>query len=46
MKSEVQVSKTDFSEAAKSTDIIIKPGANKIQLFAKVWQLWKVKDFE
>jgi hypothetical protein len=30
------VSKTDFSDVAKTTDIIINPGANKIQLFAKV----------
>lgn len=32
----VQVSKTDFSQAAKSTDIIINPGANQIELNAKV----------
>jgi len=32
----LQVSKTDFSEAAKAVDIIINSGASKIELSAKV----------
>lgn len=36
VQGETQVSKTDFSEVAKTNDIIINPGSNKITLSAKV----------